>query len=105
MALKEQNSPYKKPVTRKRKAEDNAKKGKAKKGKKIKKKGRAMEPSTDKPNGTKCKSEKIPTYDLSKIPKGLLSIRDLTAEKKKQVERQLALDGLEYSFDINLEPD
>ena len=64
-----------------------------------------METSTEKPNGTKCKSEKIPTYDLNKIPKGLLSIRDLTVDKKKQVERQLALDGLEYSFDINLEPD
>lgn len=92
-------------MTRKRKAETEAKKPKGKKNKRNgKKKGRALESSgNDKqPNGAKCKSEptleKIPTYDLSKIPKGLLSIRDLSDEKKCQVERQLALDGLEYSF-------
>ena len=104
MALKEQNSPYKKPVTRKRKAENEPKnKPKGKKGRKGKKKGgRALETDAPKPNGKNCKlqpKEKVETYDESKIPKGLTSIRDLSAEKKLQVERQLALDGLEYSFD------
>ena len=105
MALKEQNSPYKKPVTRKRKAENDGKgKPKGKKGKKGKKKGgRALETdNTAKPNGAKCKlksREKVDTYDENKIPKGLPSIKDLSIEKKRQIERQLALDGLDYSFD------
>ena len=98
-------------MTRKRKAEDQPKQQNKKKNKKNKKKGgRALESNTEqKPNGSKCKSEnqleKIPTYNLDKIPKGLLSIRDISQAKKKQMERQLELDGLEYSFDIDLDPE
>ena len=99
-------------MTRKRKAEADFKgKNKTKKAKKGKKKGgRALEKDTTaKPNGSgTCKSknlEKIPTYDVSKIPKGLLSIRDLSKAKKDQVEKQLKLEGLEYSFDMELEQD
>ena len=95
-------------MTRKRKAENDFKgKPKNKKGKKGKKKGgRALEANnTAKTDGAKCKSnprEKIETYKETKIPKGLPSIRDLSEEKKHQMERQLALDGLEYSFDQSL---
>ena len=99
-------------MTRKRKAENDAKKPKGKKNKKNgKKKGRALETSgaATKQNGQTCKSnkslEKIPTYDLNKIPEGLLSIRDISDEKKRQVERQLELDGLEYSFELPLAQD
>lgn len=95
-------------MTRKRKAEGDFKgkpKGFTKKGKKGKKKGgRALENDANaKQNGSKCKSnqlEHIQTYDETKIPKGLTSIRDLSTEKKRQMERQLELDGLKYTFNF-----
>ena len=120
LALKQQNHPTMKPNKpapgQKRKNGGNGKNGKhqgnRKNGQNKKKgnrngknngqngKGRALDNNKENNDENKCKSiEKVPKYDFSKVPKGLIALNDLRDDQKDLLKEQCQEEGLEIQLD------